>query len=303
MEQQPLVSFIVPFYGVEAYIETSARSLMEQTYPHLEFIFIDDGSTDRSLDILEGVLKEYPERNTKVLRQENQGASIARETGIRAAKGDYILFLDSDDWIEPDAAELFVRKALETGADLVLCAFWKEKKSGRKLRHERVYTPQEKEIWMKRLYVDRAYGYVWIKMTPASVYKDFFFPKYSMHEDLIYTTQFVYRASSFAYIDKPLVHYRRNNPSSVTRFSRNKRHIQSARNLLDFYVHGGPEAEVVKNDLLLRGAWAAFWRDRTLFRDYPFLRDKALAVPLTLGRRITLVEQLVLKCYLATHRF
>lgn len=300
---QPLVSFIVPFYGVEAYIETCARSLMAQTYPHIEFIFIDDGSPDRSSEILEGVLKEFPERNAKILHEENCGASIARQTGVKAASGDYILYLDADDWIEPDAAELFVRKALETGSDLVLCAFWKEKKSGSKLRHEREYTLREKEIWMKRLYVDRAYGYVWIKMTSASLYKNFFFPKYSMHEDLIFTTQFIYRSTRFAYIDKPLVHYRRDNSSSVTHFSRNKRHIQSARNLLDFYVHGGPEAEVVKVDILLRGAWAAFWRDRSIFRDYPFLRDEALAVPFTPGRRIPLLEQIILKCFLATHKF
>jgi len=108
-------SFIVPVYNVEKYLRECLDSVLSQTYTGYEVICINDGSTDGSLTILE----EYAEQNEriKIITQENQGLSAARNKGIREASGDYIFFLDSDDWIEPNALEILAQK--QRGEDLV----------------------------------------------------------------------------------------------------------------------------------------------------------------------------------------
>ena len=103
----PLVSVIVPIYGVEAYIEQCARSVLGQSYPRLECIFVNDGTPDRSMEILSAVLKEFPQRNVVVVDKENGGLPHARWSGLEVATGEYIMHVDADDWLErlaPDQA-------------------------------------------------------------------------------------------------------------------------------------------------------------------------------------------------------
>ena len=100
------VSVIVPVYRAESYIARCARSILGQTYPHTQFIFVDDGSPDGSVEILNELIdKEFPDKKERilVLRGENGGALKARLDGLARAEGDYILFVDADDWLEPDA--------------------------------------------------------------------------------------------------------------------------------------------------------------------------------------------------------
>ncbi|MBR1461880.1 MAG: glycosyltransferase family 2 protein [Prevotella sp.] len=118
----PLVSIAVPVYKVEPFIERCARSLFEQTYENLEFIFVDDASPDKSIQILERVILDYPERasNVRILHHEtNRRLSETRNTLVDNARGEFILHVDSDDWVELNAVELLVNKQLETGADIV----------------------------------------------------------------------------------------------------------------------------------------------------------------------------------------
>ena len=122
----PLVSVIVPIYGVEAYIGQCARSVLGQTYSRLECIFVNDGTPDRSMEILSEVVKEYPGRNIVIVNKENDGLPHARWSGLEVSTGEYIMHVDADDWLEPDAAERLVDEALRTQADLVYCDFWKE---------------------------------------------------------------------------------------------------------------------------------------------------------------------------------
>ena len=129
---QVKVSVIVPFYGVEPYIGRCAESLLRQTaWQDCEFIFVDDGCKDGSLSVLQGVLARYPERRVQVIRKENGGLPQARLTGLQHATGDYVLHVDSDDWLELDAVEKLVRKAEETDADVVYFYVRKEKGEGR----------------------------------------------------------------------------------------------------------------------------------------------------------------------------
>lgn len=126
--EQPKVSVVIPVYGVEKYIEQCARSLFEQTMQEgIEFIFIDDCSPDRSIEILEKVLKEYPHREPQVKiiqHSKNQGIGYTRNTGVEHSIGEYIIHCDSDDWVEADMYETLYRKATEGDADIVLCDSW-----------------------------------------------------------------------------------------------------------------------------------------------------------------------------------
>lgn len=303
MKELPLVSVIVPVYGVEDYIGRCAESLLGQTYPHLECIFVNDGTPDHSMERLAEVVAKYPERLVKIVNKANAGLPKARGSGLEVATGEYVMHLDADDWLEPDAAQRLVEEALRTGADLVYCDFWKEYAHRSKLDCEKAYSVENKEQWMRRLYNYTAYGYLWSKFARRSLYRDIFVPRFGMHEDIVFSTQLIWRASSIAQLGVPLVHYRRDNPSSVTRKARSRRRLQSARNMLDLYVNGGPEVAVVKADIVLRTAWMAYRYDHSLFTEYPFLAEEARRLPFMPGHRVLLVQQLVLKCFLATHHF
>ena len=303
MEQQPQVSVIVPVYGVEDYIGHCAESLLGQTYSNVECIFVNDGTPDHSMERLAKVVEQHPERNVKIVNKNNEGLSKARFSGLEVATGEYIMHLDSDDWMEPDAVERMVKEAVRTGADLVYCDFWKEYRHRSKLDREKAYSVDNKRLWMKRLYNYTAYGYLWTKMARKELYKDIFVPCYGMHEDIVYATQLIWRASSIAQLSVPLIHYRRDNPTSITRVSRPRRRVQSARNMLDLYVNGGPEVEVVKANIILRAAWMAYRYDCSLFKEYPFLYEETRRLPFMPGQRVLLVQQLVLKRFLATHHF
>ena len=116
------VSILTPIYGVEKYIEQSARSLFEQSYASIEYIFVDDCTPDKSIGILQSLLKEYPERAQQVRiihHDRNRGVGAARQTALMAATGDYLLFADSDDMLPEDAVEKLAGKADSSHADLI----------------------------------------------------------------------------------------------------------------------------------------------------------------------------------------
>lgn len=117
------VSLLVPVYGVEKYIEKCARSLFEQTYKKIEYIFVDDCTPDDSIAVLQRVIEMYPNRKSQVKivhHQKNRGLSAARNTAIRQASGDYIMHVDSDDYLELDAVEKAINKAVSDNADMVI---------------------------------------------------------------------------------------------------------------------------------------------------------------------------------------
>ena len=122
----PLVSFIVPVYNVEPYIEQCCRSVFEQTYDNCEFIFVDDCGSDRSMEILYGLIEEYAhlKGRIRILHNEgNKGIVITRKNGIGAAKGDYVQFVDSDDYVKHDMTEQMVKLAVEHDGDMVICDY------------------------------------------------------------------------------------------------------------------------------------------------------------------------------------
>lgn len=116
------VSIITPVYNVEACIERCIRSIMSQTCKDFEFLLIDDGSKDRSIDIAKSLLKDS-DVNYRIITQKNSGVSTARNKGILEASGEYITFLDSDDYIDSKFVELMYDKAKATNCDIVFCDY------------------------------------------------------------------------------------------------------------------------------------------------------------------------------------
>ena len=116
------VSIITPVYNVEACIERNIKSIINQTCSDFELLLIDDGSQDRSIDIAKELL-EKTELNYRIITQENAGVSAARNRGIKEASGEYITFLDSDDYFEDTFIEKMYNKAKETSCDVVFCDY------------------------------------------------------------------------------------------------------------------------------------------------------------------------------------
>ena len=118
------ISIIIPVYNSEVYLDNCVRSVVDQTYRWLQIILVDDGSTDRSGEIADHWC-EIDKRIT-VIHQSNQGVSAARNLGLDIAEGKYIVFLDSDDWLETNSCEIAVKKAEETNADVILWSYYRE---------------------------------------------------------------------------------------------------------------------------------------------------------------------------------
>lgn len=120
------VSILVPIYGVEKYIERCAISLLEQTYGNLEYIFVDDCGKDRSIEILKNVVSRYPDRIdcVKIVTHEhNRGLAAARNTAVEAATGEFVMHVDSDDWVDRTIVEKLMNEQCEKGADIVMSDF------------------------------------------------------------------------------------------------------------------------------------------------------------------------------------
>lgn len=113
------ISIIVPIYNAEEHLDKCVESILEQTETNLEIILVDDGSKDNSFEICKKY--EKTDQRVKVIHQENAGVSVARNHGIELAEGEYIGFVDSDDWIEPVMYERLLKEAKETNADVVMC--------------------------------------------------------------------------------------------------------------------------------------------------------------------------------------
>lgn len=119
INKQSLVSIIVPVYNVEAYLEDCIKSLISQTYDNIEILLIDDGSTDSSSTICDTFSKQ--DNRIVVIHKQNQGVSVARNTGLEIAKGDYVCFVDSDDYVEASFVETLLCASVQYNADLVCC--------------------------------------------------------------------------------------------------------------------------------------------------------------------------------------
>ena len=163
---RPMVSIVVPIYNAEQYLRRCVDSILNQEYTDFELLLVNDGSTDASGDICE----EYGDQDPRVIviQKENTGVSDSRNRALDRARGKYLQFLDSDDWITPDATRLFVRAAEEYGCDMVISDFYRvvgERLSTKgDIEEEGVLTREEFAAHMMENPADFYYGVLWNKL-------------------------------------------------------------------------------------------------------------------------------------------
>jgi len=216
-----LVSVLIPVYNVEAYLERCAVSLFEQTYRRIEFVFVDDCTRDRSMDVLRETMARYPDRagDVRIIRHEtNLGLAAARKTGADAATGEYIMFVDSDDWLEKDAVEKMLNVAEESGADMVACGFIQHFPR-HDIRLVRSGTDDPAEYFYSVLSHD-AWCTLWAVLFKSPLLKDHPYerlPGVSFAEDYLLLPQVLRHVSRIVRLDEPLYHYDCRNAGGCSR--------------------------------------------------------------------------------------
>lgn len=197
----PKVSVIVPIYNVEKYLEKCINSLLSQTLEDIQIILVNDGSKDNSGNIAKECEKNNKNRIIYV-EKENGGLSDARNYGLKYATGDFIAFLDSDDYIEKNAYEEMYNKVIEENADYVECDFIWEFPN--KIRVDKQYPYKNKKEMLSFVRV-----VAWNKLIKRQLITDnnLEFPKGLRYEDVEFTYKLIPFINKFAYVDKPFIHY------------------------------------------------------------------------------------------------
>lgn len=211
---EPLVSIILPVYGVERYLDDAVASVTAQTYRNLEIILVDDGSKDACPAMCDAWARK--DDRIRVIHQANGGLSAARNTGLKAATGDYIYFMDSDDTIEPDLVASCIDTALEYGADLVMFQFDTIGELGQPLKsqyRQNDYDDVQQLTAEQTLKLQLQFeieGYFWAFMAAAPIYRDhdFSFPVGRKIEDLARICNVIGEAGLVVRIPRRLYHYR-----------------------------------------------------------------------------------------------
>ena len=218
------ISVIIPVYNIQQHLRECLDSVLGQSYPHLQVICVDDGSTDES----PAILAEYAQKDPRVqvIRQQNAGPGAARNTGLEAATGEYVIFLDSDDWFEPDFLEQMVDTAQREGADVAICrAVEFDTNSGRELPSEWMmkkqylpgklaFAPQEMADHLFQF----TYGMPWDKfyrrelLTSSGIR----YPALKNSEDLAFVYPTLLASTRIAVVDQVLIHHRINRMASVS---------------------------------------------------------------------------------------
>lgn len=208
------VSIIIPIYGVEQFIEKCARSLFEQTLSDMEYIFVNDCTPDKSIEVLMSVLEDYPQRKhqVKILHnKENQGQGVTRKRGIFAATGDFVIHCDSDDWVELDIYEKMYKKAVETQSEIVMCDFFKNSPDGRENIMNMADDTNKVQAFVN-LYTSARMGTLCGHLVARHIVQDksLIWPEWNYTEDLVLVFQYVMKANRLAAINEALYHYRDN---------------------------------------------------------------------------------------------
>lgn len=215
----PKVSVVIPVYNVEPYIERCARSLFEQTLDDIEYIFVNDCTPDRSMEILESVLSQYPHRQSQVTiinNAENLKQAGARTVGMKAATGDYMIHCDPDDWVERDMYETMYQKAVETDADIVTCGVIATRSTG--IHREQLAYKDSGSATLQSLSFSFA---LYDKLIRTSIIRDyaiFPFEGIDYSEDLNVTVRALFFADKVdSVINYFPYHYNATNPTAITR--------------------------------------------------------------------------------------
>lgn len=237
--EEDLISVIIPVYNVEKYIERCIESITRQTYTNLEIIIIDDGSKDNSKAICQKL--ENKDKRIKIYSQENKGAAAARNYGISKANGEYIGFVDSDDYIEEKMYEELIHSLKENNADIAICGRYIENKD-----NNIVYTSKENRLLMTS---DEALSEVnslkSFDMSPCdklykrAILNEVKFPEGKNSEDFYFMYEALFNCEKIFYFSNPLYHYcRREN--SHSNYCINNSYIEASKAQVEFFKKNCP---------------------------------------------------------------
>lgn len=219
-QAKPTISIILPVHNTSSYLEECLNSIHNQSFKNYELICVDDGSLDNSYEIL----KKYEKiiTNCKVIHQSNQGVARARNEGLRNVNGDYIVFIDSDDFIEYNYLERLYNESCNTNADVVICNFYRYYDNS-KLKLPVVYK-KSSGIYsnyhiLKSLIPDNLiHSYLWNKLWKKELFDNIEFPSIK-YEDISIMCDLFYKAKKVSIISDRLYYYRIRKTSIVRNYS------------------------------------------------------------------------------------
>lgn len=225
------VSVIIPVYKAEKYIEKCCETLFQQTLGDVDYIFVNDCTPDKSIEILKDVLNKYQycrDRVKIITHEKNFGVSQSRQDGVDHASGDYIIHCDPDDWVEPDMYELMYEKARKTNADIVICDFMVETAEDATVNTQLL--PSDKhEIFrdVNKGYLHAGLCNKLVKRTAWDELNYRFNNQISLWEDMSVVLPLLLSTSKVEKIDMPLYHYRWGASDTISSYINTKEKVQS----------------------------------------------------------------------------
>ncbi|AQW92599.1 glycosyltransferase family 2 protein [Elizabethkingia anophelis] len=234
--EQPLVSVIIPVYNAENTLHIAMDSLLGQSYQPIELVVVNDCSKDGTHSVLqkyEAKLAQYEGFFIKIINHEaNQGVAAARNTGLNNVTGDYIYYVDADDYIEKNAIELMVDKILKTEADIVGCNWYLSfNQNERKMNQSLFVSPIEA---IQKMLNGTMRWNLWLFMVRRSLYEEYnirFLDGMNMGEDMMVMIKLFTHAEKVSYIDYALYHYGQSNEDSLTKTYSKKHRKEVTTNL------------------------------------------------------------------------
>ena len=237
---EPKVSVIVPVYNVEKYLSRCLDSIVLQSYQNLDIVLVNDGSTDNSLKICQ----DYAENDSRIrlIDQNNKGLSGARNTGIDIASGQYICFIDSDDWVEPDYVEFMVKMSIEKDSDISIVSSYNSTDT-RDIITTKGWISNKVETYdtftaLRLLTEDvKIHSHAWDKLYKISLFNNIRFPEGKNYEDIFIMHILFAHSASISISEQPKYHYYVRNNSIARNYKR--------KNILDYF-----EAEFSRLDYM-----------------------------------------------------
>lgn len=216
------VSIIIPVYRVEKYIARCCQSLFGMRFTNTEFLFVNDATPDGSMAIVESVLNEYPQRRKQVrilTHEKNKGVACARNTGLEAATGKYIAFVDADDWVEADMFEKLYQTAESNRLDMVGCDWYMEFDTSKRYMRQPVY--EKTSDCLLSMLSGEMRWFLWAFLVRRDLYVEnciHFIEGANIGEDMAVLIQCFSFAQSYRHIPEALYHYVKSNTASMTAF-------------------------------------------------------------------------------------
>jgi len=243
-----LVSICVPIYGVEKYIERCAVSLFEQTYQNIEYIFVNDCTKDNSIDVLRQTIERYPNRVSQIHiieHKHNTGLAGARNTAVKSATGDFIMHVDSDDYVNVDIVSRSVAKQKEFNADIVVIDFIRKYPTYQQIFQYPNF--KKSELYCLNVLARNNSNSIWAKLIRRSLYIDYNIKckeGCNQGEDYQVVPKLLYHANVIVNLNSPLYIYDCINQNSYTNnFSaiKLKQNWESMNSIRDYFADKGEE--------------------------------------------------------------